>query len=513
MENNKIRVLLIEDNPKDAQAMQKILSGIPTASYDLVKAKNLSLGLEVLAKGGVDAVLLDNSLPDGHGLDNLVKVQAIADGAPIIVLSDRDDAVSESEVISLGAQDFLLKNKVNSRAMARILFYAIERQRIRVTLENAVAKLQELNQLKSDFISSVSHELHTPLTVIMVAVNNFLDGVFGSLTDVQKLWIGRIRSNAERLTNLINDILDLAKLEAGRVKLNWKRFDIVRLAIECLEDVAPLAAGRKIMVTRHFSDMPIEIYAAETRLEQIFINLFTNALKYTQEGGKVHLDIMKGPDNVRVEVSDNGMGVDPTKLEVIFERFLQLGKDKTTTPGIGLGLAICKEIVALHQGRIWAESEGVGKGSKFIFTLPHDLQKKTFRKPTVLVVDNDPSTLELLGIGLQELRCDVITARDGAEAIGHIVSSGKHSPIDLLLVDMMLPVRNGVEVIKEAKRINPKTAIVIITAFPDSNLLQEASNYGNFTLMRKPFKFNEIKKIVSPILSSLSVEESHANGN
>src|SRR5262245_3581505 len=111
MENGAIKVLLIEDNLKDGQRMQKILEEVKSPSFQLIKAKTLSFGMEILAKGGVDAVLLDNSLPNSSTLDNLVKVQAIAAGSPIIVLSDKDDPVSESEVISMGAQDFLMKNR------------------------------------------------------------------------------------------------------------------------------------------------------------------------------------------------------------------------------------------------------------------------------------------------------------------------------------------------------------------------------------------------------------------
>src|SRR3989338_7909962 len=191
-------------------------------------------------------------------LENLIKVQTVARDAPVIVLSDKDDPISESEVISLGAQDFLIKKRVNARAMVRILHYAIERQRIRMTLENAVAKLRELNQLKTDFISSVSHELHTPLTVITVAVNNFLDGIFGELTEIQRTWVDRIRQSTERLTNLINDILDLSKLEAGRVKLNWKKFDVVRMVLETLEDVSHLVQKRGMVFKKDIPSGSIE---------------------------------------------------------------------------------------------------------------------------------------------------------------------------------------------------------------------------------------------------------------
>ena len=505
--DNSLRVLLIESNAKDARMMQKILQEVKTAAIRLEKAKNLSEGLEFLSKGAVDAVLLDISLPDGRGLDNLIKVQTVARDAPVIVLSDKDDPISESEVISLGAQDFLIKKRVNARAMARIIHYAIERQRIRMTLENAVAKLQELNQLKSDFISSVSHELHTPLTIITVAVNNFLDGVFGDMTDIQKVWVERVRVSTERLTNLINDILDLAKLEAGRVKLNWKKFDIVRMVLETIEEVAPLVQKRGMTLKKEIVPGPIEVYAAEGRLSQVLVNLFTNAIKYTQEGGEIRVKVAREKSGVRVEVSDNGQGIDPTKLDIVFERFLQLGRDKTTTPGIGLGLAISKEIISLHQGRIWAESEGIGKGSRFIFTLPFDLKSKTDKLPTVLVVDNDPSIVELLSIVLKELHCDVIEAKDGAEAIAVLLSSSKNSPIDLLITDMMLPVRNGAEIIQEAKRVNPETVIAVVTGFPDNKLLTEAMRHGNITLIKKPFMYKEIKKALSPIVASLTGKE------
>lgn len=505
--DNFLRVLLIESNLKDAQMMQKMLEEVKTASIRLEKVKNLSDGLKVLSKGGMDAILLDNLLSDGRGLDNLIKVQAVAKDVPVIVLSDKDDSISESEVISLGAQDFLIKRRVNARALARIIHYAIERQKIRMTLENAVAKLQELNQLKSDFISSVSHELHTPLTIITVAVSNFLDGIFGDLTDIQKTWLDRIRLSTERLTNLINDILDLSKLEAGRVKLNWKKFDVVRMVLETLEDVSPLAQKRGMVLKKDIPSGPIEVYAAEGRISQVLVNLLTNAIKYTQEGGEIRVKVTREKSGARVEVDDNGKGIDPTKLDVVFERFLQLGHDKTTTPGIGLGLAICKEIIALHYGRIWVESEGVGKGSRFVFTLPFDLESKTDKKPTVLVVDNDPSVLELLVIVLKELRCDVLPAKDGAEAVAYLLSSGKNSPIDLLVTDMMLPVRNGAEIIQEAKRANPETVIAVVTGFPDNKVVMEAMRHGNITLIRKPFLYKDIKKALVPIVASLAGKE------
>ena len=502
MDQKQIRVLLIEDDHQDVNLIRRLLSEISDISIQMDHVKSLSSGLELLGREEVDVVLLDLSLPDSRGADDLLTVEAAAQGSPIIVLGNVEDPALEIEVISKGAQDYLVKSRLNSRAMMRILRNTIERQKVKTALEKVVLELRHLNQLKSDFISSVSHELHTPLTVITVTVNNFLDGIFGRLDETQTKWLLRLKSNAERLTNLINDILDLSKLESGRAKLNWKKFNLGALMNKVLDDIGPMAQDKGVQISRQIPQDVIEIYAAQTRIEQVMVNLVTNSIKYSPSGGQVAVHLERSSDSAQVEVSDTGMGIDPSKLDVIFERFLQLAEDKTTSPGIGLGLAICKEIIQIHHGKIWAESEGVGKGSRFIFTLPSGLREIRAKKPTVLVVDNDEDVLDLFKTILIGLGYQTLFAKDGAEAIAQIVSSEMRTPIDILVVDLFLPVRNGLEVIKEIKRVNPKAFIVMVTGHHDSQLLSEAMEFSSFTLLKKPFDVEEARRILGSLAAS-----------
>ena len=369
-------------------------------------------------------------------------------------------------------------------------------------LEGSYAELKRSDQMKSDFISSVSHELHTPLTVITVAVNNFLDGIFGPLSELQIKWIERVKSSAQRLTNLINDILDLSKLESGRIHLNRKKFNLGTLVHSVQNDLAALAHEKGIRLE---SDLPaenIEIFASQPRLEQVLVNLMTNAIKYSPSGSRVVCSLRKANNQVQVQVADDGNGIDPSKLDIIFDRFMQLGPDKTATPGIGLGLAICKEIVTLHHGRIWAESDGVGKGSRFVFALPVDPQKAEQARPEVLVVDDDDEVLELLRAKLRQMGCEVTLARDGTEAIACIVASAKGRLYDFLLLDLKLPGRSGVQVIEEAKRISPNTSVVVITGTTDNALIAQALEHAPFTLLRKPFDNQQLGAVLSTVISS-----------
>jgi signal transduction histidine kinase/ActR/RegA family two-component response regulator len=367
-------------------------------------------------------------------------------------------------------------------------------------LEESYAALKRSDQMKSDFISSVSHELHTPLTVITVAVNNFLDGIFGPMTELQLKWIERVKSSSQRLTRLINDILDLSKLESGRIRLNRKKFNLGTLAHTIQNDLSAIAHDKGLTLDCELPPEPLEIFASQSRLEQVLVNLVTNAIKYSPSGSRILIKVQRVNQQAQVEVSDNGLGIDPSKLDVIFDRFMQLGADKTATPGIGLGLAICKEIVALHEGRIWAESEGIGKGSRFVFTIPLDPSRHDTARPEALVVEDDGEVLELLQTKLRQMGCEVTVARDGTEAIACIVASAKGQLFDFLLLDLKLPGRSGVQVIQEIKRVSPHTSVVVITGTHDNVLIAEALEHSPFTLLRKPFDNQQLSSVLSTVI-------------
>ena len=232
-------------------------------------------------------------------------------------------------------------------------------------------RLQELDRLKSDFVSNVSHELRTPLTAIKGAVDLILREVAGPLTEKQIHYLTRVRSNSQHLAGLINDLLDLSKIESGKIEMKAGRVSMGGLVHEVVETLRPVAAEKAIALDATTPEPSIMVWADRDKINQVLMNLIGNAIKFTPIQGRVTISASRnGEGNVQVSVSDTGPGVPPDESEKIFEKFYQITEAEGTKPkGTGLGLAICKSLVALHGGKIWVEPKPTG-GSIFCFTLP-----------------------------------------------------------------------------------------------------------------------------------------------
>jgi PAS domain S-box-containing protein len=232
-------------------------------------------------------------------------------------------------------------------------------------------RLKELDTMKSDFVSSVSHELRTPLTAIKGSVDNMLDGLTGALNEKQIRYLTRIKSNADRLSRLINDLLDLSRIEAGRIELKPARVEVAELARDITETLRPIAAEKFIELEIAPVNGPVTAWADRDKITQVIMNLIGNALKFTPLRGKVTVKVERTADsNVRVSIADTGPGIPRAEAAKIFDKFYQVPTaEKQKTRGTGLGLAISKSLVEMHGGKIWMDSE-VGQGSTFSFTLP-----------------------------------------------------------------------------------------------------------------------------------------------
>lgn len=237
-------------------------------------------------------------------------------------------------------------------------------------------RLKELDKLKSDFVSNVSHELRTPLTAIKGSVDNMLDGLTGDLNEKQSRYLVRIKSNTDRLARLINDLLDLSKIEAG-IKLKPTNLDLATIAREVIESLRPLAAEKLITITIESLESALDAWADPDRIAEILMNLLGNAIKFTPNDGTVSLSLQRnGTEWVEVSVADTGPGIPSEEANRIFDKFYQVTQAKNQKAvGTGLGLTITKALVEMHGGRIWLESE-VGKGSIFSFTLPAEQPAK-----------------------------------------------------------------------------------------------------------------------------------------
>lgn len=235
-----------------------------------------------------------------------------------------------------------------------------------------VTREREIDQMKNDFVSLVSHELGTPLIAIRGGVENILKGLTGEVSPMQRDFLLIVKRNVERLSRLIGDLLDIARIEAGRIEINRQEVELPTLVTEAMSLLEEVAAGKGVSLETSFAEDLPKVLADPDRITQVVTNLVGNAIKFTPASGRISVGISKQPSCIRIDVSDTGKGIPGQDLEKVFDKFYQVARrpgEEAAKKGAGLGLTISKGIVEKHGGKIWVESEP-GKGSTFSFTLP-----------------------------------------------------------------------------------------------------------------------------------------------
>jgi signal transduction histidine kinase len=378
---NDLTILLVEDNPGDVRLMQEILGESTIATFHVEPVGTLAAGLDRLSQGGIDVVLLDLSLPDSSGLDTFRTLHKAYPQTAITVLTGAADDESAASAIREGAQDYLLKGVDGGESIVRSLRYAIERKgadraldEYRASLEKTVevrtAELTALNEAlvaatlaKSEFLAAVSHELRTPLNSIIGFSGILLQGLAGAMSDEQQTQVGMINTAGKNLLGLISDLLDLSKVEAGRMDVVPSLFDVGDVAREAAESVRPLADERGLELSCRVVGEDTQAFTDPDRLRQILLNLVGNAVKFTSTGSVSVVADATDPETLSVSVADTGRGIASDDLERIFEAFAQASAP-AETKGTGLGLAISRQMAALLGGTISVESE-LDSGSTF----------------------------------------------------------------------------------------------------------------------------------------------------
>jgi PAS domain S-box-containing protein len=236
-------------------------------------------------------------------------------------------------------------------------------------LAQANIQLKEMDRLKSEFLATMSHELRTPLNSIIGFSGIMLQGIPGELNEEQRKQLSMVHSSAKHLLGLINDVLDLSRIESGRMEISTERFKIQDVVSEVAQSLSPMISQKGLRLITEIPDGTPEIYSDRKKVLQILLNLVNNAVKFTQ-AGEVRIECKVDNDNLEVSVADTGIGIKKEAMKQLFEAFRQIdGTAQRRYQGAGLGLYLCQKLVTLLGGNIWAESE-YGRGSRFTFTLP-----------------------------------------------------------------------------------------------------------------------------------------------
>jgi len=378
-------------------------------------------------------------------------------------------------------------------------------------LELRNREVQRATQLKSKFLASMSHELRTPLNAIVGFSDLLADGVPGELNVKQKRFVNHIKQGSAHLLQLINDILDLSKIEAGQLELRCEDFQVKDALPEVLSTILPLAMTKNIHV-RHQVKADISVYADRVRFKQVLYNLLSNAVKFTPKDGRIGIDCVENGTEVSISVTDTGIGIRPEDQAVVFEEFRQVeGNKDSPSEGTGLGLAITKRLVEHQGGKISLESQP-GKGSRFTFTLPlgsrtssktpsanelarpHLTAAGRAGKPLILVVDDEASSRELIASYLDsEYR--TVMAESGEEA----VNQAHRLRPDAITLDVLMSGGNGFETLV-ALRKSPETANIpiIIVSIVDQKQVGFALGAADYLVkpIRKPILLETIRKHV-----------------
>ncbi|MFH1612226.1 MAG: ATP-binding protein [bacterium] len=410
-----IKVLLIEDNPDDILITKKVFAEIKKMDFELICVDRLQTAIEYLNQQKVDVILLDLGLPESQGLDTFHKLHTQIPEVPIVVLSGFDDIDTALKAIYEGAQDYLIKQTYNSNAMVRIIRYAMERYQILKELDQKNKELKKLDEMKDEFVLMVSHELRTPLAIMKTYINILLDEIQGKINDQQKIFLTIVYNNIGRLTGVINDLLDMNKINIGKMKIFKSNMNLAKQIKQVVNFFEIETMAKNITLKLEIPTNLAEVFADEERIVQVLINIIGNAIKFTHKGGKIVIQACQKDKFIEVSILNTGDVIATKDLERIFEPFNQ-GNQTTdiSIKGTGLGLTITKKIIELHQGKIWAENIFIpeGKGCKFNFLLPKFERKVVFREGLSCAIKEARETraslcLYLIGIkdfaSLQEL--------------------------------------------------------------------------------------------------------------
>jgi len=530
-------ILIVDDTPANLDVLSETLSAV---GYDVAIATTGERSLKQVQRRSPDLILLDITMPDMDGFEVCKKLKAnpATRNIPVIFITALTDTENKIKGFELGAVDYITKPFQELEVLARVKTH-LQLRRLTQNLEQEVAlkvfsleqakqAAEAANKAKSLFLANMTHELRTPLNAVLGITEGLQDRVFGNINEEQMKALQTIESSGSHLLELINDILDVTKIESGQLELNCTPTAVAPLCQCSLAFIKQFAEKKHIQLKTKLPQNLPELLIDERRIRQVLINLLNNAVKFTPECGSVSLEVEASPLNqnatdsqnfLRIAVIDNGIGIAPENLNKLFKPFVQIDSSLNRQyQGTGLGLSLVKRIVDYHSGQVGVTSE-VGVGSCFTVDLPcktailftpqleshsqaniepDQSQKKA--SPLILLVEDNEANISTVSSYLKAKGYGILVAKNGDEAIAQAESKNP----DLILMDISTPKKNGIETMQQIRRIPnlvdvPIVALSAVAMESDRELCLAA---GANDYLSKPVKLKQLTLMIQKLLAT-----------
>lgn len=367
---NPIKILVVDD---DNNLRETLVDLLEIEGYRVYQASTAAECLEICAHEFFNVILMDYNLPDDTGMDLIRKIRSFNQDTQIVMITAYASLNAIMEAMQESVYDFLIK-PVDFDYLKRTLNRALDKYFLEQSNKDLLAQLQtrnedldRLNNMKSKFFSIVSHDLSNSLMTLKMSFDMLRKRMVPDPEQQKKLIF--IDESIGQIEHLIKDLVDWAAIEKGKLRIEKTGFELTESLKKTVEIFKAKGAKRNIEVTFE-SCGNVPVFADEKRIRQVISNILENAVRHTPDGGIISIVVSKiDAKNAKVSVTDSGDGIEPSQATQLFDSFAQFGS-KEKVGRLGLGLSIAKDIIVNHGGRIWAQSDGLGKGTSFNFTLP-----------------------------------------------------------------------------------------------------------------------------------------------